>query len=156
MDRTFQYELDFLKEGVEAGIDTDADVVNVFLERQIALLGIVIEAAAKEMEKITSSMSPVEARATNQRFSNLSIMSEIATRQHSILTVLNASSIATVSMIGNDEEECPSLFKQMGDLIQLHPDLLEKKATERSLEASDTSSKTASLRLHLNSLLEDS
>ena len=156
MERTFQYELDFLKEGVEQSIETDGYAVNVFLERYIDLLRIVIEASAKEMEKIQSSMSSIEARATNQRFANLSIMSEIATRQHSILTVLNASSIAAANMIGNDEDECPSLFKQMGDLIQLHPDLLEKKATERSLEANDTSSKTASMRRHLNSLLEDS
>ena len=156
MDRTFQYELDFLKEGVEAGIDTDAYVANAFLKRQLDLLEIVINASVKEMEEIMSSMSSVEARATNQRFNDLSIMSEIATRQHSMLTVLNASSIAAVNMIGGEEDEYPSMFKQMGDLIERHPDLLEKKATERSLEANDTSSKTASLRRHLNNLLEES
>ncbi len=156
MERTFEYELDFLKEGVEQGIDTDAYAANVFLERQLNLLEIVIQASVKEMEEIMSSMSSIEARATNQGFNDLSIMSEIATRQHQILTVLHASSIATVNMIGHEEDEYPSMFKQMGDLIERHPDLLEKKATERSLQANDTSSKTALIRHHLNSLLEDS
>ena len=156
MGTSFEDELNFLKKGIEGGLTEQVYAVNPFLERYIDLLGIVAEATVTEMEKIISETSLDEARSTNKRFECLSQMSEIACRQHSMLSAVQASVIAALKMIGNDEDEFFPLFNEMTELIARHPDLLEKKATERSLESNDTDHRTALMRRHLNSLLEDS
>ena len=156
MDTTPEQELNFLKQGVDEGIDTDMYAANVHLQRQMDLLSVVMEASAKEMEKITAKIPLARARAANKKFHNLSIISEVACRQLSILTIASASVIAAFKMIRGDESEYPFLFKQMTQLLELHSDLLEGKATQNSLEANDTDHRTAAMRLQLNDLLEDS
>ena len=155
MDRTPEEELNFLRLDEGEDIQDDIYFANVYMQRQMDLLGIVVEASVKEMEKMRAETSPLEAKAS-KRYQNLLTASEIAFRHHQILTAVNASVVAAIKMIALVEKDFPTLFPDMSKLIELYPDLLEKRAMERSLEANDKSPRTASLRHHLNSLLEGS
>ena len=147
-------QLDWLKEYVPHIAD-DICCANGHLVRLINKLKVVAEASAIEKEQLKSDVSTPESEKHNA-LNTLSRIGVIADRQITGLTAINESVVEAYKLIWGDTSGFVNLFDLMERLIELHPELLEKRAAITALEINDTDDKTAPMRHKLNKLLEDS